>query len=267
MNSVLTINNIAPNVHFTAVEREAVILTGENGGRLKNGTTVRDIVGTIYNFGFEVAPKIEDVEAYDELYELITAPVNSYPISVPFGQGYLAFDAYIDSVSDELQNIKGIKKLWSSLGFSAVAMEPQRYYGENWAMGQGTDNNVFVIDGTSFDVSVVKLKRNGEVIETNRSGRLKSGAMNREIIGTYYNYTMELEQKIGNVEEYDRLYYALTSPVNSHSMVLPYGQDTLSLQVYITKATDKLTYLGKFRHWEGLTIEFTALVPSREAIT
>ncbi|WP_312093479.1 hypothetical protein [Aminipila sp.] len=267
MYSVLTINNLVPDVHFTGLEREASILSGENAGKLKNGNMIRDCVGTIYNYNFEVMPKIDNLVAYDELYELITAPVNSYPISVPFGQGYLDFNAYVSSASDELQLIKGIKKLWNKLEFTAVAMEPQRYYGENWTMGQGTDNGVFTIDGTSFNVSVTQLQRNGAVLETDRTGRLKSGVMSREIIGTFYNYSMDLEQKIENIEEYDRLYYALTSPVDSHTITIPYGQGTLTLQAYITRASDKLTYLGKFRRWEGLSIDFMAAAPTREATT
>ncbi|QIB68270.1 hypothetical protein Ami103574_02605 [Aminipila butyrica] len=263
MNSVLTINSIVPDVHFTGLEREAVILSGDNSGRLKNGHMVRDVTGTVYNYNFEVIPKIENLTAYDELYELITAPVDSYPVSVPFGQGYLDFDAYVSSASDGLQLINGIKKLWTELSFTATAIEPQRYYGENWTIGQGTDNGVFTIDGTSFNASVTKLQRSGEVLETGQTGRLKSGRASREIIGTIYSYSMEIEQKMENIEEYDRLYYALTSPVNSHEISVPYGQGTLTFQAYITKAHDKLPYLGKYRRWEGLSIDFMAMSPAR----
>lgn len=265
MNSVLTINNIVPEVHFTGVERQANILSGENAGRLKNGNMIRDVIGTIYNYAFDVMPKIDNVAAYDELYELITAPVNSYPVSVPFGQGYLDFNAYISSASDELQIIKGIKKLWSKLAFETIAIEPQRYYGENWTVGEGASNGVFTIDGTSFDVSVTKLQRNGEVLETEQTARSKSGVISREIIGTIYSYTMNIEQKSESIEEYDRLYYLLTSPVNSHSITVPYGQSTLTMQAYITKANDKLTYLGKYRRWEGLSVDFIAMAPTKEA--
>lgn len=266
MNSVLTINNIVPDVHFTGVERQATILSGENAGRLKNGNMIRDVIGTVYNYGFEVIPKIDNLSAYDELYDLITAPVNSYPVSVPFGQGYLDFDAYVSSASDELQLMKGIKKLWSKLTFETIAIEPQRYYGENWTVGEGTSNGVFTIDNTSFNVSVTKLERNGEVLETEQTTRSKSGIVSREIIGTIYNYTMNLEQKSESIEEYDRLYYLLTSPVNSHSITVPYGQSTLTMQAYITKTSDKLPYLGKYARWEGLSVEFMAMAPTKEAI-
>ncbi len=266
MNSVLTINNIAPDVHFMSVEREAIILAGENAGRLKNGHMVRDVIGTIFNYNFEVMPKIENVKAYDDFYELITLPVNSYPISVPFGQGYLEFDALISNTSDELKTIKGIKKLWSKLEFAAIAIEPQRYFGENWCVGQGTDNGVFTIDSASFNVSVTRLERRSEVLETSHARRSKSGVISREIIGTIYNYSMDIEQKSGNIEEYDRLYYLLTSPVDSHSITIPYGQDSLTFKVYINKVSDKLTYLGNYRRWEGLKVEFMAMSPIKEAI-
>ncbi|WP_051280666.1 hypothetical protein [Anaerovorax odorimutans] len=260
MNSIFVINGTEYDVSVLSIQREATILTGDNAGRLKNGNVVRDVTGTIYNFEFEVSSKTENATDYDNLYEIITAPVESYPVSVPFGQGFLDFDAYINTADDELMHM-GSKNLWNNLIFTAAAMEPQRYYGENWSIGAGTGNGVFTIDGVGFNAVVKKLERKGKVLELN-SDRFKSGAMNREIVGTYYNYSMQIEQD--NIEQYDRLYYALTAPVDSHSITIPYGQNTLTFNAYITQVRDNLTYMsGNINKWGGLEVDFSATAPER----
>lgn len=257
-------NNVDYDVSVVSLQREATILNGTNIGQLKNGNIVRDVVGTIYNYAFEVAPNIDNLTVYDNLYETITSPAISYPLNVPFGQGNLEFDAYINSANDELLYMSQNKKLWDKLAFTAIATDPQRYYGETWNIGAGTGNQVFIIDGVGFNVNVTNLKRNGKVQDTGSSGRVNSGLMHREIIGTYYNYTMELEQALENIEEYDRLYYALTAPVDSHILVIPYGQSTLTFTMYVTKVSDQLTFLNDdIRRWSGLEIEFTAMAKVR----
>lgn len=261
---IFIINGVDPDVSVLSLQREATILNGENAGRLKNGNIVRDVTGTIYNYAFEVVPRLGNLAAYDSLYETITAPVDSYPITVPFGQGDLQFDAYVENVTDELWHMNSEKKLWDKMAFTATAKEPQRYFGGNWSIGSGSGNQVFTVDGVGFNVSVTKLERTSKLLDTDRSGRLKSGTVHREIIGTYYNYTMELEQALNNVDEYDQLYYALTAPVNSHPLVVPYGQSTLSFQAYVTKVNDNLTFSdGRLRRWGGMEVDFTAMSPAR----
>ncbi len=260
---VFAINNIDYDVSVLSLQREATILNGDNAGQLKNGNYVRDVTGTIYNYAFEVAPNSDDLATYDSLYEAITAPVDNYPITVPFGQGDLSFDAYVVKTTDELRHMNQAKKLWDRLAFTAIATEPQRYYGEPWDAETGSGNQVFTVDGVGFDVSVVKLERTGSVQDQSLE-RLKSGLTHREIVGTYYNYSMELGQNLENVDEYDRLYYALTAPVGSHEIIVPYGQNTLTFNAYVTKANDNLVFAdGRLRRWGGLEIEFTAMAPAR----
>lgn len=258
---IFNINGLAYDVDVVSLQREANILAGDNAGTLRNGDIVRDVVGTTYDYTFEIKQKIANVAAYDALYEVLTAPVESYLISLPFGQGQLDFDAYISNVSDGITH-KGSKNVWDQLTFSAKTIEPQRYYGENWTIGAGLGNEVFTVDGIGFDCSTVKLERKGQVVETNNSGRFQSGRMRREIIGTYYNYSLQIEHE--DARQYDRLYYALTAPVDSHEITIPYGQTTLTFNAYVTDARDNLTFLNdSLRIWGGLEVSFTAMSPER----
>jgi len=258
---IFAINGVAYDINVNSLQREASILSGDNAGMLRNGNMVRDVTGTIYNYNFEIGQKLSNVSAYDALYDVLTAPVSSYSISVPFGQGQLDFNAYIANVSDNITHM-GSKNIWNKLMFTANTIEPQRYYGENWSIGEGLGNEVFTVDSVGFDCSTVKLERRGQVLETNNSIRFNSGRMSREIIGTYYNYSLQIEHE--DARQYDRLYYALTAPVDSHEIVIPYGQTTLTFNAYVTGARDNLTFLNdNLRIWGGLEVDFTAMAPER----
>lgn len=263
MNNVFVINNSAPNVSIVSLQRESSVLDGENAGRLKNGNLTRDVIGTFYNYALVVSPDLNHLSEYDDLYNTITSPVESHRVSMAFGQGVLGFDAYVTSASDELRRI-GNKNIWKNLSFAVIAMEPQRYYKEVWESGAGSKNKVFSINGTEYDVNISKLERKGAVLDTDQTGRSKSGKMSREIIGTFYNYSMKIEKDLLSPQEYDKLYYTLTAPVDSHTLAVPYGQETLTFQAYVTKASDKLIKSNNHINvWSDLTIDFIAMQPAR----
>lgn len=124
----------------------------------------------------------------------------------------------------------------------------------------------FTLDGVSYNVFVPEdgIKRSGQVLDGENAGRTPSGAMIRDVIGTYYNYTIDLDTSQTDVEEYDKLYEALTAPVDCHSLTVPYGQDTLTFKAYVTSAEDTLrTMAGGTNLWGGLSINFIAMKPQR----
>lgn len=124
----------------------------------------------------------------------------------------------------------------------------------------------FKVDGKYYNVGVSELKRSASVLDGENAGRVKSGAMIRDIIGTYYNYTVTLDPRNLSDGEYDSLYQTLTAPVDSHDVVFPYGQSTLSFKAYVSGAEDTLVktddVTGK-NLWSGLSITFTAMKPQR----
>lgn len=125
---------------------------------------------------------------------------------------------------------------------------------------------LFTVDGTSYNVKVpVKgLKRSFDILDGPNAGRMLSGLMTRDIIGTYYNYELQIERNNASLEEYDRLYQALSAPVDYHIVSFPYGQSVLTFQAYVTKGSDNLfrQSFGK-NYWAGLTVQFVAMEPQR----
>lgn len=123
---------------------------------------------------------------------------------------------------------------------------------------------VFTLDGKTYNVAVTELQRKASVLDGENAERAKSGRMMRDIIGTYYNYSMTLDTKSLSLAEYDALYEVLTAPVDSHSLTVPYGQGTATFAAYVSNATDTLKRMtGAMNLWGDLKIDFVAMAPKR----
>ncbi len=110
-----------------SVKRSFSVTDGDNAGRLSvSGKMVRDIIGTFYNYQFTINPRKSNRLTYDAFFEVISAPVDSHIIVVPYGQGTLTFEAYVTTGDDELVLIGDDANHWKNLTFNVVAMEPQR---------------------------------------------------------------------------------------------------------------------------------------------
>lgn len=128
-------------------------------------------------------------------------------------------------------------------------------------------NGVFTIDGVDLRLFVINLKRKFEVLDTQNSGRVQSLRMYRDIGGTFYNYTLEIDPEKSNRADYDTFYEIVSSPVESHIMTFPYAQDTLTFEAYVTNGEDNLKIReenGKqVNKWDGMSLNFIAMEPQR----
>lgn len=124
---------------------------------------------------------------------------------------------------------------------------------------------IFTMDGKEYDLWVTKLERDAQVTDTENSGRTNDYAMHRDIIGTFYNYNLTIYPNGENVQDYDTFFEQITAPVESHDMVFPYGQETLSFKAYVTKAKDTLIVRNQKNIWgrKGLSLSFIAMEPQR----
>lgn len=122
----------------------------------------------------------------------------------------------------------------------------------------------FTVDGIEYNVLVTSLSRSGKVKESKLSGDVKSGNRFRDIIGTYYNYEMEIGTDRLSPADYDSLYEVLTAPVESHTVSLPYGRNgTMEFEAYIQQVDDDLKRDDAERMWAGMTVTFYAKRPQR----
>lgn len=125
--------------------------------------------------------------------------------------------------------------------------------------------SVFSVDGVPYPgVNVLSLKRSFSVLDGSNAGRVMDGTMKRDIIGTYYNYSMEIASDYSDLEEYDKLFEVISSPQDSHEIVVPYGQGTLAFTAYVANGDDELIHKrDSFNKWNNLTFNFVAMKPQR----
>lgn len=125
---------------------------------------------------------------------------------------------------------------------------------------------VFTVNGRAYNVVVPDggLKRSGKVLDGENAERAKSGRMIRDIIGTYYNYSLQLDTANLDVAEYDALYEVLSAPVDYHVITMPYGQGTITFDAYVANVDDELKRMEPGRNlWGNLTFNFIAMAPRR----
>lgn len=126
-------------------------------------------------------------------------------------------------------------------------------------------SDIVTIDGKGFNVLIPEngITRSFEIADSENAGRLRSGAMLRDIIGTYYNYTIVFDTNQLSESEYDELYEVVSAPVDSHTIVVPYGQTILTFEAYVTSGQDVLKKIGKSKRWTGLSLNFIAMKPQK----
>lgn len=124
------------------------------------------------------------------------------------------------------------------------------------------------LDGVSYPgLHVLSLNRSFSVLDGENAGRVMTGTMERDIIGTYYNYTMEIDADDASPDEYDAFYEIISAPQDSHALTVPYGQHLYTFQAYITGGDDALRMVfHNMNRWGGLKINFIAMEPARVAL-
>lgn len=102
------------------------IVEGDNSGVAQSGKLIRSIAGTGYTYKFHAEPDPRYPEDFDALFDVLSAPVASHRISMPYGQGKMEFDAaiYEGSVSYH-GRIAGAQR-WKGLDVECVPLKPQR---------------------------------------------------------------------------------------------------------------------------------------------
>ena len=97
---------------------------------------------------------------------------------------------------------------------------------------------IFTIDGVGYNVGVVSIHRTANIKDGPNADTALSGKRWRDVQGTFYDYTMEVSADGMSREDYDAMYEVLSAPVDSHVLVAPYGQTTISFTACIEVVED-----------------------------
>ena len=124
------------------------------------------------------------------------------------------------------------------------------------------------MDGIQYHVRVKigTIGRSFRIGEGDNSSIMLSGLYDRDILGTYYDYEMEVEPDPFHPEDYDRFYEAISAPVQSHEITLPYGQSSITYDAMVSSGEDTMRdKIAGVQRWTRLKVQFSAARPQRPA--
>lgn len=112
-------------VGVESLKRSFRIPDGTNAGDMLSGDYERDLVGTYYDYDLVITTSDLTDNEYDALFEVLSAPVNSHMVEMPYGMSSLTFEAMIESGGDELIPMDD-GTWWGNLNVTIRAKKPQR---------------------------------------------------------------------------------------------------------------------------------------------
>jgi hypothetical protein len=122
---------------------------------------------------------------------------------------------------------------------------------------------MITIDGEQFDIPVLSpIKRKADVLDK-YAERSVDGVLHREIIGVYFNYSLNFGSS-ANVTEYARLWEKLTEPVEFHTVTVPDEDGNYTFTAYFSNVSDEIhRSIDARRFFKNLTVNFIAQSPAR----
>lgn len=120
------------------------------------------------------------------------------------------------------------------------------------------------MDGRKYKVRarLESLEEAARLEEGINAGDMLSGDHERDLMGTYLSHSLDVEPDPRYPEEYDAFYAAIIAPVDSHSIVMPHGQGTITYDAMVSDAAHvSRGRLGGVRRWSGLRVEFSSIRP------
>ena len=120
----------------------------------------------------------------------------------------------------------------------------------------------FIMDGISYNVNVLSMRRFFEVKDVTTPRTVQSGDIHRDLAGTYYNYTIVVSERNGDRAALDAFWDAISIPVSSHVCVFPYNQNTITQNMYVKTGYQDIFKLHKDgAEWDKITVQYYAKAP------
>lgn len=108
-------------------EEQFEILSDDSSGRTQDGTMWIDVIGTFYNVSMHVQRRQTTSAAdYDDLFQILSAPVDFHTVEFPHGQGTISCQMYVSSGSRKLLRNHGGTNYWGDMTIQFVARVPYR---------------------------------------------------------------------------------------------------------------------------------------------
>lgn len=113
-------------IKYNSLVRSFSLIEGPNKGTTLSYKTLRDVKGTGYSYEMQIEPNPNKPDDYDALYEVLSQPVDSHEITVPYGQSTITFDAYVTGGQDTFKGHVGGYNRWTGMKVQFIYIQPQR---------------------------------------------------------------------------------------------------------------------------------------------
>ena len=121
------------------------------------------------------------------------------------------------------------------------------------------------IDGIGYKIDVLSVKRTADFLDK-YAERTENGDLERELIGVYFNYKLQLGPGVDRAE-YARLWDKLTEPVEFHEVTVPDEDGDYTFTAYFSNVADELLRkVAERNYWKNLTVNFIAKKPDRKSV-
>ena len=118
------------------------------------------------------------------------------------------------------------------------------------------------IDGIGYKIDVLSVKRTADFLDK-YAERTENGDLERELIGVYFNYKLQLGPGVDRAE-YARLWDKLTEPVEFHEVTVPDEDGDYTFTAYFSNVADELLRkVAEKNYCKNLTVNFIAKKPAR----
>lgn len=118
------------------------------------------------------------------------------------------------------------------------------------------------IDGIGYKIDVLSVKRTADFLDK-YAERTENGNLERELIGVYFNYKLQLGPGVDRAE-YARMWDKLTEPVEFHEVTVPDEDGDYTFTAYFSNVADELLRkVAEKNYWKNLTVNFIAKKPAR----
>ena len=122
---MITIDNETFDLGIIKITSKAT-LDKDSLGKTMDGTKHYDVKGTYYDYDVTFNTRAMNVEEYDRLYELITEPVESHTVTLPYGQSNITFLAHTKVGSDSIVFKYGNTRKWGGFTVTFESLIPQK---------------------------------------------------------------------------------------------------------------------------------------------
>lgn len=120
----------------------------------------------------------------------------------------------------------------------------------------------FSVDGIIWTLPC-DIKRSVRVEESDLSGQMISGAMSRDVIGTYFDYDVALVPNPQDMESYYEMFNKLSEPVGGHVFIFPFNGNTIQLNSKVESLKDVYVILpGGGVYWKGIRFSAVSNAPT-----